>query len=680
VVPPHAHVLLNPNETVLHQVGVRTSEPDSVNLRGRFERTLATMDLRPSSMPPTAILCVRELRDRSGRLKLHTHPDFAAAEWWRRTIVSMLDDLAARAVRPAHEPVSAGTEAVLFADQAELLSCLALDWCCGRWAEHWWWAGLFPSGSRLSSWTAIWREYPESIPAAAHALADRGKLPMVARSADSVDAGQLLAALVQQFGLGEIALAFAETPRGSVGTAAPPSWREIQPANDLNAFPHPAAGSKISTWEHSLKPPPWRPWISETELPTDLGAREQCLFGIAIMLQRLPRLARSAPFATAILHWIDPPPGFASRSVSPAVATAKEESSPSQIAAAEPIREVYPDPPRPFSIKILIKQERVSETGSPVIPDSAATSSAQRSEHADSAEHSEVQPAVDLTRSPAQLDVSLPTHSPAAATEPVTFNPPTVLSRPWFAERKIETNFGGVFYLINAAQQLGLYGDFTTPLHRGLALDIWDFLALTGRELAGSLFTGDPLWTLLAQLAGRHQDDEEPGSGFETPDRWQLPPAWLEPFPDSLAWQWALDSGRLRVEHPEGFTIVDIPATPEDAGAQLRAALQGYASPFTLQMLPLASEDSLMAPLPRWHPRLSDYLRARLPRALGFPSRSADALTMLLNEPAHIVTTPTQLYLFFSLAQHPLAIRFAGLDRDPGWVPAAGRNVLFFYD
>src|SRR4029453_19226509 len=50
-------------------------------------------------------------------------------------------------------------------------------------------------------------------------------------------------------------------------------------------------------------------------------------------------------------------------------------------------------------------------------------------------------------------------------------------------QREIETDFGGVFYLLNAALQLGLYGDFTTPMQPGLALPVWDFLALVGGEL-----------------------------------------------------------------------------------------------------------------------------------------------------------------------------------------------------
>jgi len=37
------------------------------------------------------------------------------------------------------------------------------------------------------------------------------------------------------------------------------------------------------------------------------------------------------------------------------------------------------------------------------------------------------------------------------------------------------------------------------------------------------------------------------------------------------------------------------------------------------------------------------------------------------------------LDLFFELSEHPLEIRLAGLDRDPGWVPAAGRFVRFHY-
>jgi hypothetical protein len=55
-------------------------------------------------------------------------------------------------------------------------------------------------------------------------------------------------------------------------------------------------------------------------------------------------------------------------------------------------------------------------------------------------------------------------------------------------------------------------------------------------------------------------------------------------------------------------------------------------------------------------------------------------LGLLLQQPARIQTSATHVRVFFSLAQHPLEIRLAGLDRDPGWVPAAGRNFTFYYE
>ena len=50
--------------------------------------------------------------------------------------------------------------------------------------------------------------------------------------------------------------------------------------------------------------PPWQRWVAETELPLDLGVDEQAWLGIALVLQRAPRWARSAEFAEAIGQWI----------------------------------------------------------------------------------------------------------------------------------------------------------------------------------------------------------------------------------------------------------------------------------------------------------------------------------------------------------------------------------------
>jgi hypothetical protein len=42
--------------------------------------------------------------------------------------------------------------------------------------------------------------------------------------------------------------------------------------------------------------------------------------------------------------------------------------------------------------------------------------------------------------------------------------------------------------------------------------------------------------------------------------------------------------------------------------------------------------------------------------------------------------TATRVDVVFELKRLPLEVRMAGLDRDPGWVPAAGRFVAFHFE
>jgi hypothetical protein len=673
--------LLIPNTTILRKVGVRASGTDNPTLRARFERALATVELHPSCIPPSAILCVRQVRDRSGRLTLRPDPDFAAVERWRQTVVSILDDHARHAARPAQEPVSAGADAVLFADEAELLACLALDWCRGSFPEHWWWLGLFPNGSRPHCWTAIWRQQPESIPAAVDLLTERRKLLLIAQSVDSNDARLLLAALVKQFGLREVALALARTGLQVICGKPDPTSGEIgRLQSSGNLVERIAITRDLAS---ALPPePPWLRWISEAELSCHLGKVEQCFFGLAVALRRDPRFARSAPFAESIFKWISGQP--------------RSQGAP----PAQPVNEkTLPGSGRVFAARESSGDQREKSFGNRADQRALATG-VQVDEGLISPEPEVARRFADQAHQkdpPAPVRVGAPpvvrhdphdasTSEPAAPGEacPKGHSPPdedeSLIPSTIVPDCEINTNFGGVFYLINVALQLGLYGDFTTPLQPGLALDIWDFLALTGRELAGDEFVADPLWPLLSQLTGRNPDNEAPGAGFEAPNRWELPLDWLQAFSEPSIWRMAAGTERFRVEHSEGFAIVDIPATSEDAGKEFWAATKNYPSPSGLEMLPFREGFGLVTPLRRWLDWICGYLRARLLRALGFSPGSEDALKPLLNEGARVAVTATQVSLFFSLAQHPVQIRLSGLDRDPGWVPAAGKRVLFFYD
>jgi hypothetical protein len=52
----------------------------------------------------------------------------------------------------------------------------------------------------------------------------------------------------------------------------------------------------------------------------------------------------------------------------------------------------------------------------------------------------------------------------------------------------------------------------------------------------------------------------------------------------------------------------------------------------------------------------------------------------LLVHPARATASETQLDVFLSLDELPISIRVSGLDRNPGWVPAAGRFVAFHFE
>ena len=173
------------------------------------------------------------------------------------------------------------------------------------------------------------------------------------------------------------------------------------------------------------------------------------------------------------------------------------------------------------------------------------------------------------------------------------------------SEEIILTDFGGVFYLVNLGIYLGLYADFTSPMAPGLALDIYDFVALVAERLGGEQVHDDPVWPLLARLAGRGED-EPPGAGFVPTDDLSLD-AWLVPL--------------------------------------------------------LAT------------------VRERLHRALGTSDEDPHELRrLLLAQRARVLVTATRLDVYFALDEHPVQIRLSGLDRDPGWVPAAGRIVAFHYE
>jgi hypothetical protein len=210
-----------------------------------------------------------------------------------------------------------------------------------------------------------------------------------------------------------------------------------------------------------------------------------------------------------------------------------------------------------------------------------------------------------------------------------------------------ESAFAGVCFLLNVALYLKLYADFTAPRTEGLNLDIWDFVCLLGQKFTEGELAKDPFFDALAALSGRSKL-EQPGASFEPADCWALPAEWLEAFPEAVTSRETIENGRRQLAHPAGFLLSDTPA--EDATETADA-------------------------LARWAGWIGSYIRSRLVRALG----REDAAELLCRVPGRLAYTPTRVDVFFSLDSYPTEIRLAGLDRDPGWIPAAGRYVAYHF-
>ncbi|MCW5608384.1 MAG: hypothetical protein KIT26_10065, partial [Nitrosomonas sp.] len=90
----------------------------------------------------------------------------------------------------------------------------------------------------------------------------------------------------------------------------------------------------------------------------------------------------------------------------------------------------------------------------------------------------------------------------------------------------------------------------------------------------------------------------------------------------------------------------------------------------------------------RWMGWLLLYLNARLARALGDDGGEGDEGNDMTDTLAGLVCchaasihcTATALDVYLSLAELPIALRIAGLDRDPGWIPVTGRTIAFHFE
>jgi hypothetical protein len=522
------------------------------------------------------ILCVRRLaiaRPRVEQLKGALEAEISAA------------------ARPARGFVPANANAVLFADRAELLVCLARDWCVGETANRWWWPVLFPGNDFDVVVRRAWLEDACPVPAALTRLEAAGLAARFLAKLSPVDLATLWRNMVHAFHL----------------SALDAAWK-------ANGWPVAESLPQILAG----RSPPWAPWIERLSSLAPEAAR---IFVTALLLERVPGVVHSVSFTREVRVWTmatetafsedAPEPPNLRVAPNETFRDTEEGSRFAELSPGQPDQGVGPSATLWKTQKGL--PAKPSKSGQAVRSDSdVGLQSAAANGTSPSATHSPaVRPAAPrpegltssgICENGARADSR--EKSPTVVSPDVALAGLDIVPLPSIpAPDQIHTDWGGSLYLVNVAIALGLYGDFTTPARQGLALTLWDFLALVGERLIGDAFAADPLHSLFARLSGR-AENEPPGADF-------------------------------------------VPPTGE--------------------------------PLAIWLDRISREIQERVAAALGLDD-DCDLRTLLLYHHAKIETTSARVDAYFSLAKHPIELRMAGLDRDPGWVPAGGRSIYFHYD
>jgi hypothetical protein len=697
--------VFDPGATYINRLSIRSRRGRDAARRFQLEQQLRSLDLRPSGLPPSALLLVRRIADPLPRW-LSAHQTSRLSPRWERAVCERLDQDYRNAARPVRGRVPAGTASVLLADESELLACLALALARGELAAHWCW------------------------PLALHryAVAGRARLEglLVANA-------RLVPAVIAQLVLWEqcspVLSCFQDDMLDDLVRAL-----SMEHALDINVAPEQsaevpedagAAASPARLSRADPSPSPWRKWldpVQKDQLGLDqLGLKDELFVGLALMLHYQPAQARSPLFRAQLRSWFRDRaasaaphaegevaalddmsrPSRGNRSVAgqlpegaPRKALAGSGSPPSELVSADTSaapsvsvgrwtrKPAGPDrveaKPEPARASRPTARDRLTRDQSTALelPGSFATATEQSNGSLSDGLAAQVSNAVD---SESQVDSSSDS----------VLESPDDWASDWPDDRAVSgvaTRLGGALYLINLMRHLGLPECFEPSWGLGRDLGPWGLLELITRALLGEdhdAHASDPLWRVLAELDSRAPGDW-PDEAVAANDVYRIPDHWIDEPPEHLYWGTA--DRCLRLWADRGFLIADIPRGAQPAIEQAITEARRYpelpvptSAPFDsapAARLHQALQDALGPAMAFWLRSVIPYLRWRLDQAAP---AALDPLGDLLLVSGRLYVTRAHVDLVTSLECISLPARLAGLDRDPGWAGDWGRVVSFHF-
>ena len=475
-------------------------------------------DALPRGLPPQALLWLRRLQLQAPEVALLRPAPAAWRQDWIAAGRASFDTALAQAARPALGPVPELAPAVVFADAAEMLACLALAAQAGQ-LDRWWWRGLL--GRAWPQWQSAWAARPEARTGALRLLGRVRQAHGVAMWAEAAPAAEPAVQAAADMGRVEEA-----PPPASLKRPTPVQDEAAANVRSARAFaPERVGPHRASVPGHD----------SEAAHATEPAARASA----ARRPARQP--AATAPAEEAGAHAQPARPSPRSARVAPDAAPADRPAAPSTSAAAqpdiaaeaalsltprrrrvEPARAALPGPGAPADV---IQPRAVAAPPSIVrtAPADPVANDAPPAQAASGLDHVALEPWL-LPPSPSPLSTLRTTPPPprpapvedAAALWPW---PVVVLSRQ-----------APLLFVVNALIEDGLYPDFTRPRDRGLPVPLWALLAALAR--AWRLPADDPLQAALVQ---RCPDWAAPAAMLAAPGAAAAPwPAWLAAYARAL--------------------------------------------------------------------------------------------------------------------------------------------------
>jgi hypothetical protein len=644
---------------------VRGGGQDPAAVRSRATSQLERMDLQPASLPPAAVLVIRRLRDPTpGRLSLDQSAHMAP---WAGAVRDRVATLYRAAERPAAGPVHADAEAVVFADESELLATFAIDILHGTSPDHWWWRATLGGGTLgIDTLARVLVLHPSIVPATFRRLADSGLAISIARRLSAAQARAVVEATTRAFGLPEL----PKRPHRVEGSERDRS--DTRP-EDRSDGPH--APVSVVTGV-----PPPESWAGDDSLAIDADQRpfdpplaweQHVLLEIALALAGSPAIVRDPRFPDRVAAtWR----GQGSRG------PASEPSSTRSVAMSR----TAPD-------RATARTSNASDLAAQHGVDGVARNASERA-RSDASNHS---PPVGLRsdppnhpRDPAAVGAAA---SPRIASSPVSETELLTSPAPsWVGES--DTSLGGFVFLVNVMAHLELPEVFQRDWQLSSRVGPWGVLELLARGLLDSApesWLDDDLWAVLADLDGRTEG--RPGDGLRRNPSIRLPRSWLQTdLPDAGVLRWAPSRDRIIAWSSHGYLVLDEPlgdGKPNAAVARAAADLGleyddrpsvTSRAPGRLRAGALVRDLSPAAIA--WLQVVVPFVRRRLALALGRPSVTRQTTGMLLRRQAHLYVAAAHLDVVMRLGDVSLAARKAGLDQDPGWQPAFGRVIRIHFE